>query len=98
MSKNVNKVYLQKDGEDFIVLVEDKDIFEKWKKDSSVPLAHVMDIFKVYTTHGQGPQGILDSASNAMLKNAFNTKNEDDIIKTILTEGTLQSSSVSTLH
>jgi len=91
----VNKVHLSKGGEDFIVLVEDKDALESWKKDSSTPLAQVVDGFKVFTTHGQGAQGILDSASKSTLEGAFGTSKEDEIIETILRDGQLQSTTAS---
>ena len=91
----INKVYLKKDGQDFIVLVEDKKSLEEWKGDSSVPLARVVDGFKVFTTHGQGVQGVMDTASKSMLEGAFGTSKEDDVIATILKEGQLQSTSAS---
>jgi len=92
---HVNKVHLQKGGEDFVVIVEDRDALENWKKDSSIPLAQVVDAFKVYTTHGHGPQGIMDSASKSTLEGAFGTSKEDDVIITILREGKMQATSTS---
>ncbi|KAF3205859.1 hypothetical protein TWF106_001013 [Orbilia oligospora] len=86
----VSKVYLQKNNEDFIVLVEDKESLNKWKGDSSVPLTDVINGFKVFTTHRQGAQGVLDSASNAILDASFGTHKVDDIIPVILREGQLQ--------
>ncbi|KAK6539521.1 hypothetical protein TWF694_009737 [Orbilia ellipsospora] len=93
---SVNKVILKKDTDDFIVLVDDKDALQKWKKDSSVPLAQVVGAFKVYTTRGGGSQGGMDTAPKALLESAFGSKNEDDVIKTILTEGNLQVSDTPT--
>ncbi|KAF3939818.1 hypothetical protein ABW19_dt0203435 [Dactylella cylindrospora] len=92
----VNKVFLSKGGEDFIVLVENSDIYNKWKKDSSIPLTDVVNGFKIFTTHKQGAQGVLDSASKSTLEGAFGTKNEDDVIKAILTEGQLQTTTSAT--
>ncbi|KAK6522558.1 hypothetical protein TWF281_001998 [Arthrobotrys megalospora] len=89
-AEKVNKVYLQKGGEDFVVLVEDKEALSKWKKDTTVPLTDVVDGFKVFTTHRQGAQGVLDSASNAILDSSFGTHKVDDIIPVILREGQLQ--------
>ncbi|KAF3907600.1 hypothetical protein AA313_de0204156 [Arthrobotrys entomopaga] len=87
---SVNKVILKKDDEEFIVLVDDKDALQKWKGDSSVPLAQVVGAFKVYTTRGGGPQGGMDTAPKARLESAFGSKNDDEIIKIILSEGHLQ--------
>jgi len=89
---NVHKVYLQKGGEDFIVLVGDTKLLDQWQSDSSIPLVQVVDGFKVFTTHKQGAQGILDSASKSTLEGAFGTSNADEVIKAILTEGKLQTS------
>ncbi|EWC43459.1 hypothetical protein DRE_07569 [Drechslerella stenobrocha 248] len=90
---NVTKVYLKKGGEDFIVLIEDAATLTKWKSDSSIPLTQVVNGFKVFTTRKQGAQGILDSASKSTMEGAFGTSNEDEVIKTILKEGQLQTSS-----
>lgn len=43
----------------------------------------------------QGKQGRLDSASKANLSAEFDTENEDEVIKKILTEGTAQTVEVS---
>jgi len=88
----VNKVFLSKGGEDFIVLVENAETLKKWKKDTSIPLIDVVNGFKIFTTHKQGAQGVLDSASKATLEDAFGTSNVDDAIKAILREGQLQTS------
>ncbi|KAK6340420.1 hypothetical protein TWF730_002177 [Orbilia blumenaviensis] len=89
-AEKVNKVYLQRGGEDFIVLVEDKDNLDKWKTDTTISLTDVVNGFKIFTTHRQGAQGVLDSASNAILDASFGTHKVDDIIPIILREGQLQ--------
>ena len=38
-------------SEDFIVFVESIKAVEDWKKDKSVPLAQVVDSFKIFVTH-----------------------------------------------
>ncbi|EPS41400.1 hypothetical protein H072_4702 [Dactylellina haptotyla CBS 200.50] len=93
---NVHKVHLKKGENDFIVLVEDTDSFKKWKDDSSVPLAQVVDGFTIYTTHKHGAQGVMDSASKAILDSSFGKCSEDEIISTILREGTLQTTTSQT--
>lgn len=42
-----------------------------------------------------GAQGQLDGASNSALENEFGTSNEDEVIKQILTKGSIQSGEVS---
>jgi len=41
-----------------------------------------------------GKQGVLNTASNSQLENEFGTKNEDEVMKKILENGTIQSSEV----
>ncbi|KAJ6264409.1 hypothetical protein Dda_0555 [Drechslerella dactyloides] len=90
---NVTRVHLQKNGEDFIVLVENADTLSKWKKDSSTPLVDVVDGFDVFTTRKHGAQGVLEKPSNGTLEDAFGTTKTDDIIPVILREGSVQTSS-----
>lgn len=42
----------------------------------------------------QGTQGILDGASNGQLDSEFGTHQEDEVVKAILTSGTVQESEV----
>jgi hypothetical protein len=46
-----SKVHLKGKEDDFIVFVESPEDFQKWKKDSSVPLAQVVNSFKIFVTH-----------------------------------------------
>lgn len=41
---------------------------EKFRKNKSIPLVEVADVFAVYVTHGQGAEGVLDQASNSTLE------------------------------
>ena len=50
----VTKVHYAGSSEDFIVFVESAEDVEKWKKDSSIPLAQVVDSFKIMITHKYG--------------------------------------------
>lgn len=47
----VTKCHYSGNSEDFIVFVESAEDVEKWKKDSSIPLAQVVDSFKIMITH-----------------------------------------------
>lgn len=51
---------------------------------------------KLTTPFRHGAQGQLDGASNSALENEFGTSNEDEVIKQILTKGSIQSGEVST--
>ena len=58
---SVTKVHYAGNTEDFIVFVESVDDLEKWKQDSSIPLAQVVDSFKIMITHKSVfPQGRTD--------------------------------------
>lgn len=37
--------------DDFVIFVEDIETMNKWKADKSIPLSHVVQSFKVFTTH-----------------------------------------------
>jgi len=84
------KVHYKGKEDDFIVFVENVKIVRDWKSDKSIPLAEVVNSFKIFVSHKQGAQGQLDSASKATLENEFGTSNEDEIIKTILEKGNMQ--------
>jgi hypothetical protein len=45
------KVHLKIKEEDFIIFVESADAVEQWKNDSSVPLAQVVNGWKIFNTH-----------------------------------------------
>ena len=47
----VTKVFFKGQTEDFIVFVQSADDLAAWKKDSSIPLAQVVDSFKIMITH-----------------------------------------------
>ena len=89
------KVHFKGQTEDFIVFVESPAIVKTWREDSSTPLVDVVNGFKIFVTHKHGAQGTLDTASNATLENEFGTKDEDEIIKRILKEGSVQEVDVS---
>jgi len=84
------RVHLKGKEDDFIVFAESSEDVKKWRGDKSVPLAQVVNSFKVFVTHKHGAQGDLDSASNATLENEFGTKSEEEVIKQILEKGTVQ--------
>ncbi|KAJ9662749.1 hypothetical protein H2198_001198 [Neophaeococcomyces mojaviensis] len=86
----VTKVHYKGQEEDFIVFVDSAEDLEKWKGDRSIPLANVVNSFKIFVTHKHGAQGQMDGASKATLENEFGTKNEEDAIIKILESGDVQ--------
>merc|ERR1711900_68635 len=50
---SVTKCHYKGKDEDFIVFVESADDVEKWKNDSSIPLAQVVSGFKIMITQAR---------------------------------------------
>lgn len=90
----VTKVVYRGNTDDFIVFVESPEELEAWKGDRSIPLAQVVNSFKIMVTHKHGAQGQMDGASKASLENEFGTSNEDEVIKKILEGGNPQTVTV----
>ena len=86
----VTKVFYKGSTDDFIVFVDSPEDLKSWKSDQSIPLAQVVNSFKIMLTHKHGAQGQMDGASKASLENEFGTSNEDEVIKKILLEGQAQ--------
>jgi len=84
------KVHYKGAHDDFVIFVESAKAVQDWKQDSSIPLAQVMNGWKVFVTHKQGAQGILDAASNGSLESEFGTIKEEEVVKQILQKGTVQ--------
>ncbi|KAF2139957.1 uncharacterized protein K452DRAFT_274549 [Aplosporella prunicola CBS 121167] len=85
------KVHFKGKEDDFVIFVDSIQAVKDWKNDKSVPLAQVVSGWKVFCTHKQGTQGILDGASNSALENEFGTHNEEEVVKKILEQGDVQS-------
>jgi len=45
------RVHYKGDSDDFIVFAESGQAVQDWKKDRSIPLAQVVDSFKIFVTH-----------------------------------------------
>lgn len=43
-------VHLKGNHNDFLVFVDDSDTYRKWKSDRSIPIAHFLSSFNVFTT------------------------------------------------
>ncbi|OBT67598.1 hypothetical protein VE03_03761 [Pseudogymnoascus sp. 23342-1-I1] len=85
-----SKVHFKGNTDDFLVFVEDPALLKKWRDDKTIALVEVVDAFKIFTTGKQGAQGELNTASKSQLENEFGTSKEDEVIKKILQEGSLQ--------
>ncbi|EMD87103.1 hypothetical protein COCC4DRAFT_141526 [Bipolaris maydis ATCC 48331] len=83
--------YKGSNGDLFTVFVESEEQLKKWKADSSIPMTEVVAGWKIMVPE-HGKQGILNTASKGQLENEFGTSNEDEVMKKILTNGSVQSS------
>lgn len=45
------KVHYKGNQDDFVIFVDDLDTYKKWQADNSLPLAHFISSFQVFTTH-----------------------------------------------
>lgn len=45
------KVHYQGKDEDFVIFVDDVQAVQNWKDDRSIPLAQVVNGFKIFVTH-----------------------------------------------
>jgi ribosome maturation protein Sdo1 len=70
------------------VLMVDEETYKKYKTDKSIPLAQVVDSFDILK-HVAGRSGLIEKPSKRELEDAFGTKDEDEIVKTILEKGSL---------
>lgn len=48
---NQSKVHYQGKDDDFIVYIDSAKAVQNWVKDRSIPLAQVVDSFKIFVTH-----------------------------------------------
>jgi hypothetical protein len=46
-----SKVFYKGRSEDFVIFVADLTAMHNWRKDHSIPLAQVMDGWKIFTAH-----------------------------------------------
>ncbi|KAK9472161.1 ribosome maturation protein [Dipodascopsis tothii] len=85
--KGGSRVIYKGEADDFIVIISSPEEYQKFKKDSSVPLVDVVDSFKVFTTDRHGSQGLLNEASNLSLENEFGSSKDVDVVSKILRSG-----------
>jgi hypothetical protein len=57
-----SKVHFKGKDDDFIVFVESQEDVRKWRGDKSVPLAQVVNSFKIFVTHKYVLSPLEDSA------------------------------------
>jgi len=82
------KVFYKGTDNDFLVFAENSELLDKFRKgDTTIPLVNVVSVFTVYTSRTGGSEGLLDEASKSELSNEFGDKSIEEVIKTILLNG-----------
>ncbi|KXN72289.1 hypothetical protein CONCODRAFT_69162 [Conidiobolus coronatus NRRL 28638] len=90
MSKVTYKsVFKSEHNSDLFVYVENADLLNKWKSDSTIPLAQVVQSFDIFDTDTGSHTGKASKASRQTISNILDTNDLDRAIKKILVEGEL---------
>ncbi|KAB8078495.1 DUF1960-domain-containing protein [Aspergillus leporis] len=89
-NKRQSKVIYKGQTEDFVIMVEDTAAVQSWRRDHSIPLAQVLDGWKIFTSHQHGAGGIHNEASRATIENEFGTSDDNEAILRILDQGEIQ--------
>ncbi|KAI9471906.1 MAG: ribosome maturation protein [Benjaminiella poitrasii] len=86
-SHNATKVVFKGTDNNEFFVIANPGMISKWKSDKSTPLIDVVQNFEVHTTTTGGNTGEAVSPSKGLLMNTFNTTNEDEIVRRIISEG-----------
>lgn len=83
-----NKVHLKGKTNDFIVFVEGKKELDQWREDhGSIPLAQVVNGWKVFTSHHHGNSNSLSPPTKGELQSEFDSDNVAHVIEQVLEKG-----------
>ena len=69
------------------VLLVDPDAYQRYKVDSSIPLAQVVDDFSVFKYENPGLSGTVERPSKRELDEVFGTEHNDDVVRYMLEHG-----------
>ncbi|KAI8343738.1 Shwachman-Bodian-diamond syndrome protein-domain-containing protein [Chlamydoabsidia padenii] len=79
-------VHKAENGEEFYV-VAIPEMVTKWKNDKTIPLVDVVQSFEVFTSPAGGNILPADRPSKGQLENAFNTSNNDEVVRYLVENG-----------
>lgn len=83
-----NKVHYKGATNDFIVFIEGQKELEQWRHDhGSIPLAQVVNGWKVFTSHHHGNSNSLSPPTKGELESEFNSDDVAHAIQQILEKG-----------
>ncbi|KAF2150769.1 DUF1960-domain-containing protein [Myriangium duriaei CBS 260.36] len=94
-NSGVTRVHWKGKEDDYIIIVDSAKAAKDWRADKTIPLAQVVGGWKVFVTHKQGTQGVLDGASKGQLESEFGTSKEEDVVAQILEKGDIIESEAS---
>ncbi|KAK6810455.1 hypothetical protein RU639_013772 [Aspergillus parasiticus] len=77
-NKEQSKVIYKGRTQDFVIMVEGTAAVQSWRRDHSIPLAHVLDGWKIFTSH------------QATIETEFGTSDDNEAILRILDRGEIQ--------
>ncbi|GAB7341852.1 hypothetical protein MBLNU457_g0172t1 [Dothideomycetes sp. NU457] len=83
------KVHYKGKEDDYVIFAESAQAIRDWKKDKTIPLAQVVNGFKIFVTHKHGAQGILDTASKGQLESEFGTHRDEEVMIQIIEKGSI---------
>ncbi|KAJ1980629.1 hypothetical protein H4R34_002379 [Dimargaris verticillata] len=79
----------EKNSPEFYIFA-DSNMIKKWRHDKSVPLTQVVENFDIYQSDSGGNTGLASRPTQSVLKDTFNTSNEDEICRFILEKGAIK--------
>jgi ribosome maturation protein Sdo1 len=85
-ANQTSKCVLKVDSTEFFVMTYPGKVAE-WKKDKTIPLVDVVQNFSVFTTSTGSNTGEVIHPPKGILESAFDTSNQDEIVKKILEDG-----------
>ncbi|KAK5936513.1 hypothetical protein PMZ80_011260 [Knufia obscura] len=88
------RIYFKGKDDEFVIFVNNAEAAERWNSDKSTPLVRVVKTFQIFKTREHGSQGGLLIASNADLRDEFESDDIDKIIEIILEKGILKNAKV----
>lgn len=83
-----HKIFYKGADNDFVIFTENPEMIKKYRAgDTTIALAEIVSVFKVFVNRQGGVEGVLDEASKAELQNEFGKLGVDEVIKLILEKG-----------
>ncbi|KAI7907108.1 ribosome maturation protein [Cokeromyces recurvatus] len=86
-TNQATKVVYKGNGNNEFFVIANPGMVSKWRHDKTIPLIDVVQNFEVHTTPTGSNTGGPIRPSTGVLMDTFDTTNEDEIVKKIISEG-----------